>query len=526
MAHNNPSAMTTKYRVAIILLLAIYLVFIIRNSWASDDAFITLRVVRNLLHGYGLRWNGAERVQAFTNPLWLMVLTPFYILTRNPFLTLYAACFVFSAATVLLLLYKISPPSWVLPVVTAALLASKSFMDYSSSGLENSLSHFLTLLFVWMFFRNDEHTKIHFFLLSLLISLSMLNRLDTSLIFLPAYLYILWQYRRDFRNIFGSMILGFLPIIIWEVFSVLYYGFPFPNTFYAKLTTGIPQSELYQQGWFYFQNSLTWDHITLPLIILAVSLSFLQREPKRGSLALGVVLYLCYILRIGGDFMSGRYFSTLFLLSLALILSIPKIRKVKINPTSSLITTCLILFVGLTSYKPPMLIQATERNGIIDAHGVADEKLVYFRCCSLLGQWDGNAPSKIVDDARIADQEGVRLVTRESIGIYGFYVGPDVYIMDKVCISDPLRARLPVTGSWRIGHCPRHYPVGYPESIEDGFVNHIREPHLHEYYDRLMLVTQGKLLLPERLKTIMMFNLGVYDHLIDEYMQSRDWENQ
>ena len=52
--------MTTKHRIAIILLLAIYLAFLVRNSWASDDAFITLRVVRNLLHGYGLRWNGAE----------------------------------------------------------------------------------------------------------------------------------------------------------------------------------------------------------------------------------------------------------------------------------------------------------------------------------------------------------------------------------------------------------------------------------------------------------------------------------
>ena len=198
----------------------------------------------------------------------------------------------------------------------------------------------------------------------------------------------------------------------------------------------------------------------------------------------------------------------------------------KIGPISSIPVTCLILFVGLSSYKPPILIRATERNGIIDEHGVADEKIIYFRCCSLLGQWNGNGIPKIADDARKADQEGVRLVIRESIGVYGFYTGPDVYIMDKVCLGDPLRARLPVTGSWRIGHFYRHYPLGYPESIEAGFVNHIREPHLHEYYDRLMLVTRGTLFSPERLKTIIMFNLGAYDYLIDEYMQSRDWENQ
>jgi arabinofuranosyltransferase len=97
--------------------------------------------------------------------------------------------------------------------------------------------------------------------------------------------------------------------------------------------------------------------------------------------------------------------------------------------------------------------------------------------------------------------------------------------MDKVCLSDPLRSRLPVFGAWRIGHFRRHYPIGYTESIEAGFVNHIREPHLHEYYDKLMLVTHGKLLSPERLKTILEFNMGTYDHLINEYMQSNDWAN-
>jgi len=518
--------MTTKHRIAIILLLAIYLVFLIRNSWASDDAFITLRVVRNLFHGYGLRWNGAERVQVFTHPLWLMVLTPLYVLTRNPFLTLYAACFAFSATAVFLLLYKISPPSWALPIVTAALLASKSFMDYSSSGLENPLSHLLILLFIWVYLHYGERTKRQFFIFSLIVSLSMLNRLDSLLIFLPAYLLIIWQSRRNFRGALGSMILGFLPIILWEVFSLIYYGFPFPNTYYAKLTTGISQAELYQQGWFYFQNSLNWDRVTLPVIALGVLLSFLQREPKRISLALGIVLYLGYILSIGGDFMSGRFFSAPFLLSLALILSLPKIQGVKIGPVTSLVATCFILFAGFTSHKPPMLVQATERNGATDEHGIADEKLVYFRCCSLLGQWDGNTTIKIADDARKAEQEGVRLVIRESIGVYGFYTGPDVYIMDKVCLSDPLRARLPVTGAWRIGHFYRDYPLGYPETIEAGFVNRIREPHLYEYYDRLMLITRGKLFSTERIKTIVLFNLGAYNHLLDEYMQSGDLDNR
>jgi arabinofuranosyltransferase len=170
-------------------------------------------------------------------------------------------------------------------------------------------------------------------------------------------------------------------------------------------------------------------------------------------------------------------------------------------------------------------MQAKESDGAIDEHGIADEKLVYFKCCSLLGQWKDNAAFKIADDARKAGQEGVRLVIRESVGVYGFYAGPEVYVMDMVCLGDPLRARLPVTGPWRIGHFYREYPAGYVETIENGFTNHIREPHLHEYYDKLALITQGRLFSLERLKTIVLFNLGSYNYLVDKYTQSGDWKN-
>ena len=34
-----------------------------------------------------------------------------------------------------------------------------------------------------------------------------------------------------------------LPLLAWELFSLLFYGFPFPNTYYAKLNTGIPKAE-------------------------------------------------------------------------------------------------------------------------------------------------------------------------------------------------------------------------------------------------------------------------------------------
>jgi arabinofuranosyltransferase len=517
--------MTNKHKLSIFVFFVLYLFLLVRNSWASDDAFITLRVVTNILHGYGPNWNGAERVQVFTHPFWMAILIPFYVLIRNPFFTLYAAGFAFSAVTVLFLLYKFSPSVWIVPIATALLLASKAFMDYSSSGLENPLSHLLALLFIWVFLYVETNANKRLFLLTLFVSLSMLNRLDTVLLFLPALLLEILHSIRDFRNTLGTLLLGGLPILLWEIFSIFYYGFPFPNTYYAKLTTGIPQIDLYRQGWLYFQNSLNWDHITLPIICLTVILSLVFGEGKRRSLALGIIFYLAYILYIGGDFMTGRFFSIPYFIAVTMLIGLPPALKLKDSPTFSLAAIGLVLFAGLTSLTPPMLIKIDEHNGIIDEHGIADEKVAYFYCCGLLNQWDHGLKLKIIQDARKANEDNVLLIVRESIGIYGFYAGPDVYIMDKVCLSDPLRSRLPAFSSWRIGHFRRPYPDGYTESIEAGFVNQIREPHLHEYYDKLLLVTRGDLFSIERLKTILEFNLGTYDHLIDEYLQSNGSTN-
>jgi len=517
--------MPARVRLLISIALVVFLIVLVRNTWASDDAFITLRTINNLLHGDGLRWNGAERVQTFTHPLWLFALLPFYIAIRDPFFTLYIAGLFFSLLAIYVLFTNFFEQPWSIPVGLALIVSSKAFVDYSSSGLENPLSHLLALLFAGLVFRKEPLSLKRIFLLFLLAGLSMLNRLDTVLLFLPSLLFIIYETRKKIWQSAGLMALGLLPIGLWEFFSLLYYGFPFPNTYYAKLTTGIPQSDLYQQGWLYFQNSLTWDHVTLPLIFLAVFLSLVSREPKRASLALGILIYLAYVLRIGGDFMSGRFFSIAFALSLALLGSLVHLERshIKGTPVLSLAMSAMILWIGLTSTQPSLLLpNLRDTEPIKD--GIADEKAVYFNCCSLVNRWGRDWLPKVAEDVRQARRDVVPIVVRESIGLYGFYAGPDVYIMDTVSLGDPLRARLPVTGDWRIGHFPRHIPVGYIETITRNYQNQIREPHLRAYYDKLLLVTRGELLSPERLSAILDFNMGRYDALLNAYVHSADWK--
>ena len=260
------------FLIAAMLLLASIL---IRNLWVSDDAFITMRVIDNFLRGYGLVWNVGERVQVFTHPLWLFVILPFARIFKDPLYALYVPSLLISLTAIYLFLSRFALTPRTITLTTIALGGSMAFMDYSSSGLENPLSHLLLVIFMIVFFRADSSPLRKLFRLALLMALGTLNRLDDSLLFLPALAYQFWQCRSQLRTAIGVTLAGFLPLIAWEVFATFYYGFPFPNTYYAKAQTGLETLYLLKQGTAYFSNSIHWDPFTLGAILLGlISVAF------------------------------------------------------------------------------------------------------------------------------------------------------------------------------------------------------------------------------------------------------------
>ena len=75
----------------ILILCCIYaLLFIYQTSFVVDgerfftlfdDAMISMRYAKNLANGYGLVWNpGGERVEGYTNPLWVLFMALFHLL--------------------------------------------------------------------------------------------------------------------------------------------------------------------------------------------------------------------------------------------------------------------------------------------------------------------------------------------------------------------------------------------------------------------------------------------------------------
>lgn len=119
--------------------LAIFLIIIAKNAWLSDDSYITFRTVDNFVHGYGLTWNIDERVQTYTHPLWMFLISAVYFCTHEIYYSvlLLSLTISFVALGIFAVYIAGSFPMAVAGIVMLA--ASKSYVDYSTSGLENSL---------------------------------------------------------------------------------------------------------------------------------------------------------------------------------------------------------------------------------------------------------------------------------------------------------------------------------------------------------------------------------------------------
>jgi hypothetical protein len=71
-----------------ILGFSVFLTLLTRTAWQTDETYMVWRLVDNFVHGFGLRNNIDERVQAFTSTLWTILNGAVYALSRNIYCTL------------------------------------------------------------------------------------------------------------------------------------------------------------------------------------------------------------------------------------------------------------------------------------------------------------------------------------------------------------------------------------------------------------------------------------------------------
>ena len=484
--------------VATSLLLLFSLAFF-NTAWVAEDAYITFRVVDNALSGYGLTWNPGERVQVYTHPLWFAVLLGLTAVFNDPYYVSLLLSFALLCLTLLLMLRLPINFSLLHVIVISFLLFSRSFVDYSSSGLENPLTHFLIVAIFWVSLRCQSVQKSYgiFFIASML----FLCRPDALILVSPLLLLTILEERSIKHALIGGA-----PAILWVVFSLFYYGAPVPNTALAKVGGAVPWPEAVSSAlggvkWLYLN-----DTFSLFLLVLGAALGLFHEKLRPFSL--GIVLWLPYYFYVGGDYMGGRFFSSPILLATCILV---------IVATPSFLLLLLPFLLAMSSVLTKTLFSpVTFTSQHINFSGIADERAFYYRGTGLKPSLINRGPSHpwLIEGRLLRGQEGV--FVRCAIGMVGFSAGPNVYWIDPLALADPLLARLPARSSTRVGHYERAFPQGYVDSVVKQ-KNLLVDSEVKALYEDVRLAVASPLFAPGRLGAIWRLNNGGYKRLSESF---------
>ncbi len=513
-----PNSGRTALRVLTVVAVAAVLVAVaVRVAWIGDDAYITLRSVENLCRGDGARWNLADRVQVYTHPLWMLVLSLGRALSGEVYYTTLAISLSLSTAAVVWLLARAG--SVAATVATGLLLVcARAFPDYMTSGLETPLTFVLLLVFVHNHLR-EAAPPARYGRAVLLASLLATNRMDLALLCLAPVLATMPGV--PLPQLLRRGLVGSLPFLSWVAFAWVYYGSPFPVTAHAKaFGVGIPPSELWEQGGRYLLHCLTHD----PVLFLVAALGpvALLFRPRARWLALGALCYVGYVAKVGGGFMQGRVLLPPFVVVVAC--AAPWLRHLRGRAAYvfAAVVVGAMLSAGVPAWmRSPASDRPLSAEQVEAQHGITDERLMYYDHLGLLsGELQPAEFGALHRQHFPGGRDEPWFLLNGAVGSAGFLAGGEGHIVDSL-LCEPLIARLPARdpSDWRIGHVLRRIPEGYWESLATG-ENRLHHAGLRAYYDALSSLTRGPVFDPGRLATLLGMSVGLYDEGLRAFVAS------
>ena len=576
------------------VLLAVSLIVFAKNFWLDEDAYIPFRSLAQLQAGHGAVWNMGERVQVTTSAAWYWLLAAVNLPLHHVLTTAVVVTALLFVAMLALArrIYGDTPALWFLLIL---FLLSKGFFDFTSSGHENILAYTVLLALYGAYHRpanpkpetrnpkqtqstkaemtqtprpgvrfralghclfgfvsdfgfrtsdfgsggsgrvvpsSDPAPSRQLYLIAALTGLVPVIRHDMLLLCVLPFAWLLWRERHHWRRAVVLVALAGLPLLLWTLASLVYYGLPFPNTAYAKvLKHGFAANIILKMGLDYFYSNGCHDPLTLLVIAVAPVAAFWKLQSWQRAFALGVVLYCLYLGKIGGDYQMGRFLSVPFLV--AALLAADWVQSLKVPRAvagAALAATAAYLWLIpatplLTPWTYGRDLNTEDRLRAYAkeqfSSGTQDTRAGAYSM-SLAAWWRNELRAPCAVEFGRRDGEDMhrssdKVVLRYALGISGYYAGLNIHIVDGMGVTDPFLAQLPSMYLFTPGQFMRDLPEGYLDHLRDG-VTPIRDPQLNRYYQQIEQITRSRDLfsLP-RLKTIVAFNLGRYDALLDAY---------
>lgn len=282
------SMFSTWQRVLLALLAFALLVSAQAYFWphVTDDAYIFFRYVDRFVDGHGLTFNPGERVEGFSSPLWVLLLSGIRVVTSiDPVFSsrvLGILCFAVVMVVAAKSAKRLHQQSEAVMALTLTwLLTNPGIQYYATSGMETML--FALLLTACFYYTIESKDAIA----AVTIGLAGVTRPEG-----PLYV-VLWIIAtRAYRNP-RTLAFATLPIVAWQIVRVVYFGEMLPNTAYAKA----PGSS-YSFGLAYLAPAFLMFGGPLLLGILLATRSLAQlsdRAARAGvALVLSAVLFVIY----------------------------------------------------------------------------------------------------------------------------------------------------------------------------------------------------------------------------------------
>lgn len=503
--------LTLKTCIIFLVCLCVFVFF--KNAWVCDDSYINFRSIEQLYEGNGPIWNPHERVQVYTSVLWYWLMAGIRYFSSDYFSNVICVSFVLFAILLFSVLnhFKFSVAS---AFFLLALLGSNSFFDYTTSGLENILGYILVLPVCFYAFNKNQ--KFRPFLFGAF-ALAPLFRHDfITLLAIPALTIVFTDKNLKLKHKFFQIILLLTPLALWTAFSFIYYGTPVPNTAIAKLSTGIPQTDLLLSGLKYYAGTFRRDPLSAILLISGIIVALKSGNIFLKSIGAGIITNLLYIIYVGGDFMSGRFISYAVLISALIIANSDLPNRCLTLLKNKRTFAITIYFIYLLMFYHTPLNTWSGLEDYSDIYGISDERAYYFSATSLFA-YAALPSDKLFPDFEWAHighkmrNSDEKIWTQNLIGFCGYWAGTKPIIIDTFALSDPFLARNPVSKSipWRIGHFTRDVPIEYYQSLNIG-ENLFNDPKQAELYDLVVKATQDKdLFSTERLKALLKLNFNL-----------------
>jgi len=506
----NPSG-NKNFTPSIFLALTVIFVFIcLNNKFVQDDAFISFRYVQNFVDGNGLVFNIGERVEGYTNLLWVLILSVFVFLNIN-IQTISQILSVLFGVVVLFMTYKLSKifriklASESIKKISTGdssssiryfdlipsilLLFSSSFIFWSVSGMESTMFISFCLLGIYYYIKN-KNSDILDFKFPFFILLATLTRPEGlyffGLIMIHKIFFAFKDHRSDAlkvlfaKNNIISYTFYIVPVLFYFIIRYSYYGYLLPNTYYAK--TGFSSVYL-NSGIEYFTKFLT--SYLFYGVILVIPLYLFKKKRNFFVLSLLYFIIICYtlyIILVGGDVLNqNRFFLPilpliyiLFVKFLTVLYYLIKSRSGnnRIAYSSVFMITAVVCIYYYSSQKELLDKDVQWEIGLVDRMKIA-------------GNWFKNKQQQFGRPLNLG-------VT--TIGSISFFAGPKVNIIDLLGLTDKEIAHnpkiIPEISEQTLGWKERNYNADYVMSRDPDYIYFSTGVKPSAYAERALYTTE------------------------------------